>query len=168
MTGTPWIAKEWLSQVIYAAAFAAAGWPGVALAAIVAVAAAFALVAREAATRLSPLAAVLLVVAIFPIAAGHVLARPHVLAWVPMIVVAIAFLRAAEEARAPSLLVLPAMVLWANLHGSFLLGLAILPFFMEVFLHHLLDLRFLRVFRLTRLLKLTRGNDATATLVKVV
>jgi Tfp pilus assembly protein PilO len=46
--------------------------------------------------------------------------------------------------------------------------LAILPFFLEVFLHHLLDLRFLRVFRLTRLLKLTRGNDATATLVRVV
>ena len=46
--------------------------------------------------------------------------------------------------------------------------LAILPFFLEVFLHHLLDLRFLRVFRLTRLLKLTRGNDATATLGKVI
>lgn len=46
--------------------------------------------------------------------------------------------------------------------------LAILPFFLEVFLHHLLDLRFLRVFRLTRLLKLTRGNDATATLGKVL
>mgnify|MGYP000449783339 CR=1 FL=1 len=46
--------------------------------------------------------------------------------------------------------------------------LAILPFFLEVFLHHLLDLRFLRVFRLARLLKLTRGSDATAVLVKVV
>jgi len=46
--------------------------------------------------------------------------------------------------------------------------LAIFPFFLEVFLHHLLDLRFLRVFRLTRLLKLTRGNDATATLGKVI
>jgi len=54
-------------------------------------------------------------------------------------------------------------------HPSTLIDfLAILPFFLEVFLHHLLDLRFLRVFRLTRLLKLTRGNDATATLVKVV
>ena len=42
--------------------------------------------------------------------------------------------------------------------------MAILPFFLEVLLHHLIDLRFLRVFRLTRLLKLTRGNDATATL----
>ena len=46
--------------------------------------------------------------------------------------------------------------------------LAIVPFFLEVFLHHLLDLRFLRVFRLARLLKLTRYNDATAILFKVV
>ena len=46
--------------------------------------------------------------------------------------------------------------------------LAILPFFLEVFLHHLLDLRFLRVFRLSRLLKLTRGNDATAILGRVI
>lgn len=46
--------------------------------------------------------------------------------------------------------------------------LAIVPFFLEVFLHHLLDLRFLRVFRLSRLLKLTRGNDASAILAKVI
>ncbi len=46
--------------------------------------------------------------------------------------------------------------------------LAIIPFFLEVFLHHLLDLRFLRVFRLLRLLKLTRYTSATATLTKVV
>lgn len=46
--------------------------------------------------------------------------------------------------------------------------LAIVPFFLEAFLHHLIDLRFLRVFRLARLLKLTRYNDATAILAKVV
>lgn len=46
--------------------------------------------------------------------------------------------------------------------------LAVLPFYLEVFLHHLLDLRFLRVFRLARLLKLTRGSDSTALLFKVV
>lgn len=46
--------------------------------------------------------------------------------------------------------------------------LAILPFYLEVFLHHLFDLRFLRVFRLARLLKLTRGSDASTVLVKVV
>ena len=46
--------------------------------------------------------------------------------------------------------------------------LAVLPFFLEVLLHHLIDLRFLRVFRLARLLKLTRGSDATSTLFKVI
>lgn len=46
--------------------------------------------------------------------------------------------------------------------------LAILPFFLEVFLHHLLDLRFLRVFRLLRLLKLTRYTGATTTLTRVI
>lgn len=52
--------------------------------------------------------------------------------------------------------------------STFIDLLAILPFFLEGLLHHMIDLRFLRVFRLTRLLKLTRGNDATATLVKVL
>jgi hypothetical protein len=39
---------------------------------------------------------------------------------------------------------------------------------LEALLHHVLDLRFLRIFRLARLLKLTRGSDATATLFKVI
>jgi voltage-gated potassium channel Kch len=46
--------------------------------------------------------------------------------------------------------------------------LAILPFFLEVFLHQLFDLRFLRVFRLLRLFKLTRYTGATRTLTTVV
>ena len=46
--------------------------------------------------------------------------------------------------------------------------LAILPFFLESFLHHLFDLRFLRVFRLMRLLKLMRYSDATKSLFIVV
>ncbi len=129
MAGTPWIAKEWLSQVLFALASRLGGWPGVALTTIVAVAAAFALLAREALGRLSPLAAALLVGAVFPLVTGHVIARPHVLAWVPMVAFAIVLLRAAENARAPSPIGLPLMALWANLHGSFLLGLFLLPFF---------------------------------------
>ncbi len=46
--------------------------------------------------------------------------------------------------------------------------LAIAPFFLEVFLHHLFDLRFMRVFRLLRLLKLTRYTGATKSLSQVV
>ena len=46
--------------------------------------------------------------------------------------------------------------------------LAILPFFLEIFLGHVLDLRFLRTFRLARLLKLTRYNDSTKILTTVI
>ena len=46
--------------------------------------------------------------------------------------------------------------------------LAILPFLLERFLPWPLDLRFLRVFRLLRLLKLTRYASATGTLLKVI
>ncbi len=52
--------------------------------------------------------------------------------------------------------------------STFIDFIAILPFFLEVFLHHLLDLRFLRIFRLSRLLKLTRNSDATEVLFRVI
>lgn len=46
--------------------------------------------------------------------------------------------------------------------------LAILPFYLESVLHHLFDLRFLRVFRLMRLLKLARYSGATQSLFIVI
>lgn len=52
--------------------------------------------------------------------------------------------------------------------GSIIDFLAIAPFFLEVFLHHLFDLRFMRVFRLLRLLKLTRYTGATKSLSQVI
>ena len=46
--------------------------------------------------------------------------------------------------------------------------LAIVPFYLESLLHHLFDLRFLRVFRLMRLLKLARYSGATQSLFIVI
>jgi hypothetical protein len=45
--------------------------------------------------------------------------------------------------------------------GAVIDALAVAPFFLEALLHHLFDLRFLRIFRMLRLLKLTRFSDAT-------
>ncbi|MBU3710387.1 MAG: ion transporter [Limnohabitans sp.] len=56
----------------------------------------------------------------------------------------------------------------AKTPSTFIDLLAILPFYLEVFLHHVLDLRFLRIFRLARLLKLTRNSDATTVLFRVI
>jgi hypothetical protein len=52
--------------------------------------------------------------------------------------------------------------------ATFIDLLAILPFFLEVLLGSVLDLRFLRTFRLARLLKLTRYNDSTKILTTVI
>jgi hypothetical protein len=129
LAGTPWIAKEWLSQVILAAAHRAGGWPLVALTAAAAAALALALIAREAATRLPPAIAALIAAAAFTLVAGHTLARPHVLAWPVMIGWTILLMRAAEDGRAPSPFAAILMALWANLHGSYLFGLALVPAF---------------------------------------
>src|SRR5439155_14807604 len=66
------------------------------------------------------------VVMIVPILAlGHFLARPHVFSF-PLVVLWVAGLvRAVEERRAPSWLLLPVMIVWANMHAGFTLGLAI-------------------------------------------
>ncbi|QWE29948.1 ion transporter [Polynucleobacter sp. Adler-ghost] len=46
--------------------------------------------------------------------------------------------------------------------------MAVVPFYLESLLHHLFDLRFLRVFRLMRLLKLARYSGATQSLFTVI
>jgi hypothetical protein len=58
---------------------------------------------------------------------------------------------------------------WAHMRSwTALIDLVtILPFLLEHFLPYQLDLRFLRVFRLTRMLKLTRYTSATVTLIRV-
>lgn len=121
--GQHWIAKEWLSQLLYSGASALADWPGMVVLAAAAAALAFALLARWLERELAPLASLVLVAATFVLAAPHLTARPHVLAW-PVIVVWVGGLvRAVDRRQAPSLWLLAAMVLWANLHGSFTLGI---------------------------------------------
>ncbi len=59
---------------------------------------------------------------------------------------------------------------WAHIRsgGAIIDLMAILPFLLESFFSQHLDLRFLRVFRLMRMLKLTRYTSALETLYKVI
>jgi hypothetical protein len=52
MAGAPWIAKEWLSQLLYAGAHALGGWVAVVVLAAAAAALAFALLARFLSERM--------------------------------------------------------------------------------------------------------------------
>src|SRR5262249_50431860 len=57
MNGAPWIANQWLSQVLYAAGYALAGWTGIVVMAVAAIAAACGLLARFLLERLPVLPA---------------------------------------------------------------------------------------------------------------
>jgi hypothetical protein len=129
MTGRLWIAKEWLSQVLYALAVQLGGWTGAALLALSAASAAFAVVFAQVERRAGAAFALAAVLAVALAGNFHLLARPHVLAWPVAAIFAAHLLDAAEEGRAPRWAAALLVTLWANLHGSFLLAFVLIPFF---------------------------------------
>lgn len=123
--GSPWIAKEWASQVLFYGAYAVAGWWGVCMLTILVVAGSLAGLHLWLQRRVSATAALMAVTAVFVVLAPHLLARPHILT-VPVLLVWMTGLVAAlERERAPSFWLIPVMVAWANLHGSYPIGLVI-------------------------------------------
>lgn len=126
MAGQSWISTQWLAQVAFALAGRAAGWTGPVMLAAGAIAAAFALLAQFLSTRLTPLATVTIVAGALVLTAPHLLARPHVLA-LPLLVAWVGgLIAAADRGDAPAFRLLPLMTLWANLHGGFVFGLALI------------------------------------------
>ena len=123
--GAPWISSSWLSQVLFAVAYQLAGWPGVVAVSALAIAAAFALLVRLLASRISVAAAGVVAMVAFALAQHHLLARPHVLAMPVMVAWVAGLIAAADRRTAPSPWLLPLLALWANIHGSFVLGLVL-------------------------------------------
>jgi hypothetical protein len=123
--GQPWIAKEWLSQMLLALAFKAGGWGGVTALAAAALAATFALLLRLLMRDLTALVAILFTGAAYVMMEPHLLARPHVLAFPFTLVWVAGLVRAVEEHRAPRPVLLVAMLFWANMHGGFTLGIVL-------------------------------------------
>jgi hypothetical protein len=128
MAGAAWLPHEWLAEIALAAAFALGGWSGVVLLAAASFAIAVALLLRLLLERLDPLAALVATVAAIALLMPHLLARPHLLA-LPLLVVWCGRLFVARDTnRAPPFWLVPAMALWANLHASFVFGLALAGF----------------------------------------
>lgn len=126
MRGQPWISTQWLAQVLLAGSVALAGWTGPVVLAAAAIAVTFALLARFVGQRLAATPTLVMLCAALALMVPHLLARPHVLA-MPVMVGFVGGLVAAMDRRGtPSLWLLPLMTLWANLHGGFVLGLALI------------------------------------------
>jgi hypothetical protein len=126
MFGQPWISTQWLAQVLLAGSYGVAGWAGPVVLTAASIAATFGLLVRFLSRRLTEAASIAFVAAAVALVAGHLLARPHVLALPVMVAWAGGLVAAADRRGAPSFWLLPLMALWANLHGGFVFGLALI------------------------------------------
>ena len=123
--GHPWIAKEWLSQLILYATHRIGGWNAVVALTVFALASTGALIFYFLSLRLNYTLALVVTLAAIYLSSQTYLARPHVFSF-PIIVIWTEYLvRASDKGRAPSFWLIPLMTLWANLHGSFTVGFII-------------------------------------------
>lgn len=121
----PWNAHEWLAEIVMALSYQAGGWSGLVCLFAAAAALAAGLLAWHLGRWLEPQAQAIATILALSCMTGSLLARPHLLA-LPLLVIWTAELVEARSARrAPSWLLLPVMVVWVNIHASFLLGLAL-------------------------------------------
>lgn len=125
MHGAPWMAHEWLAEIVMAGAFIGGGWTLVTAATSLAFALSIALLARALLRWLEPVHVLAAVTLAVLLTVPHLLARPHILVMPLLIVWVSELVRARHEDRAPSLWMLPVMTLWANMHGGFTFGLAL-------------------------------------------
>lgn len=126
MPGAPAPTQEWGAEVLVALVFRLAGWSGLVLFADLMLALTVAYVARFLLRRLEPLYAVTLACLAAAMLLGMLAPRPHTIVW-PITALWVATLvESAEARRSPPWWMLGVMCLWANLHGSFILGLALI------------------------------------------
>lgn len=125
MPGAPWVAHEWLSEVLIALAFGAGAWSGLQLLCGAALGLTMGLTAHYLQRCVAQPAAMVCATVAGATIVPSLLARPHVLALVPLSAWCVVLLTARDARRVPSWRWLPLMALWANLHGSFVLGLAL-------------------------------------------
>ncbi len=125
--GEPWIAQQWLGEIAMALIHRIAGLDGLLLATAALLAGLFAFIAaRLRGSRLPWLLVVLLVLIVIAASSYHFIPRPHLITIVLMAWLA-ALLTDVESGRTPAirlLLLPPAFVIWSNVHGGALGGIA--------------------------------------------
>ena len=126
--GAVWVPHEWLAEVILAATYDLAGWSGLVLLTAAAFAVSGALLIRFLLRWAEPFSALIAVALGAALVQGHLLARPHLLALPLLVVWSGALFTARDTGSGPPFRLLPVIVLWANLHGSFMFGLALALF----------------------------------------
>src|ERR1700691_5510782 len=116
-------------------AFQVLGWSVVAILTGAAMASATGLLGLYLAKHLDPVPCFVVLVLALACVMPDYLARPHILALPFLVAWLIGLADANAQHRAPHWWLLPVMAVWANLHGGFVFGLAlIIPFALEAVL----------------------------------
>jgi len=123
--GLPVLIDQWLGQVVWYGAYATLGWTGIILLrALVVAGIATLIVAAALAAQRRPIVAVLASLPAIALTRYGWTERPQLIGL--LCFAALVFVLRASDTRPRVLLGLPVLlVLWANLHGSYALGLAI-------------------------------------------
>ena len=124
--GSPWQAHEWLTEVVMAAVFRLGGWTGLLVMFGVVLAGAAFLLTVQIGRSLTGLGLLLAVMLTLACAEPSLLARPHVIALPLLIGWTAVLLNARAADRAPPWWAAGLMLLWANMHGSYVFGLLLL------------------------------------------
>ena len=125
MAGAPWVAHEWLSELLMALGYALAGWSGtVALLALSVGLAAWMLV-RRLALDLSGVTLILTSALALACMGESLLARPQLFMLPLMTAWTVEMLAARDADRPPRLVFALLMTAWANLHGSYVLAFVV-------------------------------------------
>ncbi len=125
MAGAPWVVHEWLAEGVLALLYNGLGWPGLVLATAICFGASVALLTQRLLAPLGPMLATLAAASGAVIILPHLLARPHILALPLLVLWSAAIIEARDKGGAPPFRALPLMTLWANLHGGFMVGVAL-------------------------------------------
>jgi hypothetical protein len=130
--GNRWISTEWLSEVIYAAAFKLGGWRTVVGLTAIVCGSIIGVSSFYLLRNLRFSVAIAWTVFSAAPASTHFLARPHIFSYLLLVMWTVKLLDIydRDDFKTSSLFFfVPMMVLWANLHGSFTFGLALLYVF---------------------------------------
>jgi hypothetical protein len=125
----PWDAHEWLTEGLMAVAFRWGGWSGVLVLFAGAAGAVAWLVIGWLQRFLSGISLIAVAALSACCMAPSLLARPHLLALPALAAWTVELMTARERGRAPHVALLAVMVLWANLHGSYVFGFVLLAGF---------------------------------------
>jgi hypothetical protein len=123
--GHAWIARDWLGDLSFFGAYSLLGWRGVAMITGGAVALAYALLFLMLARTMRLTVAIGVAVVALALSFSHLHARTQIFGDALIVVWVAALVRAVDAKTSPSLMLVPVMTLWANVHGSFVAGLAL-------------------------------------------